>query len=219
MEEKMKQATSLEREAHYSFLGFTIFDSIHLPCAIIMLVYSYLQYPILEMDAACSMVEIGLAVLLVVFDATLAKKDHGSAAALRRNVGYCALVAACSDFIPVSFWLPELVHGDWGTRESAYLMGVIGITAFLSFAAVVLFAVAQVLDDRHPGGNLWRRFTFVANVFFILAAIASITMVHLEHKFPTWLMAIDCIAKAAPFIPGVVIFVRLSRSPRDTDLY
>lgn len=219
MEEEMKQATSLEREAHYTFLGFTIFDAIHLPVAIMMLVFSYINYPVWEMDAACAMVEIGLALLLIVFDVTLAKKEHGSAAALRRNVGYCVLICACADFIPASFWLPELVHGDWGAQSEIALLIITGTVALLSFTAVILFAVAQVLDERTPGGEAWRKFTFVANIFFLLASVSAIIMVIMERKFPTWLMVFECISKAAPFVPGIVIFIRLSRSPRSTDLY
>ena len=219
MEDKMKQATSLEREAHYSFLGFTIFDAIHLPVAIMMLVFAYINYPVWEMDAACAMVEIGLALLLIVFDVTLAKKEHGSAAALRRNVGYCVLICACADFIPSSFWLPELVHGDWGAQSEVALLLLTGAVALLSFTAVILFALSLVVDERTPGGEGWRKITFVANIFFLLASISAIIMVIMERKFPTWLMVFECISKAAPFVPGIVIFIRLSRSPRSTDLY
>lgn len=215
---KNETPDSLHKEASIGFLGFSIFDFIHLVTATFALVYAYCQRPILEMDAACSSVEICFAFLLITFVLTMVKKTH-QAASLRRYFGFCCVVASLAVFVPSTFWIPETVNGDWGIQESIPVLVLTILNCAFSFVAVIGFAVAQMVDERTTGGLSWRKIAFVANIFFILGGATGVVCAALENKFPLWLTMIECIGRAAPLFPGVLIFWRLSRPSEATDLY
>ena len=216
---KEETRSSVKSEGNYGFIGFSIFDIIHIVVALTVLIYSYTPKDyVLEMDAACSSVELCFAFLLTMFVVSMVKVSS-QATRLRRNFGFCCIIAALAVFAPSTFWLPELVHGDWGAAEEIPLLILVGLNALLGLTAVALFAAGQIADEKTEGGTQWRNLVFAGNIFFILAAITGVITVIFEQKFPVWLMVIDVIGKAAPLVPGVIIFWRLSRRAELTELY
>lgn len=211
--------SSVKKEGSYGFVGFSIFDFIHIIVAVTVLVYAYIRKGhVMEMDAACSSVELCFAFLLTMFVTSMVKVS-GQAAKLRRNFGFCCIIAALAVFAPSTFWLPELVHGDWGASEEVPLLVLVGLNAIFGLGAVVLFGMGQIADEKTEGGSQWRVLVFAGNILFIIAAISGVVTVIMEGKFPVWLTVIDAIGKAAPLVPGAIIFWRLSRRAELTDLY
>lgn len=210
--------SSLKKEASIAFIGFSIFDILHILAATVILVFAYSQRPVREMDAACSSVELCFAALLILFVVTLAKRQDDPAK-LRNSFTFCCIVAALAVFVPASFWLPELVHGDWMASEEVPILIMVMVNATLTLTAAVLFAIAQIVDENTQGGAQWRKLLFAGNILFILSAVTGVVTVILERKYPVWIMVFDCIGQAAPLFPGILIFWRLSRSSTSTDLY
>ena len=221
MKDKSKQKktpATLHEEAAIGFVGFTIFDIIHFTVAAITLVFAYVKRPILEMEAAASSVELCFVVLLTMFEVSLVKKIK-NAETLRRNYGYCCLLAAMAVFIPTSFLIPELVHGDWGVKEFLPPLILTSVETVFSFLAVFFFAFAQIVDEKTEGGLSWRKLTFVGDIFFILTALAAVACIFFEEELPTWVLVFKGIGAAAPLVPGVLTFWRLGQHQDDTDLY
>ena len=210
--------SSLKEEASIAFIGFSIFDILHIVAATVVLVFAYTQRPIREMDAACSSVELCFAALLILFVVTLAKRQDDPAK-LRNSFTFCCIVVALAVFVPASFWLPELIHGDWGVSEEVPMLIMVTLNASLSLVAAFLFAVAQIVDERTEDGSKWRKLLFAGNILFILSAVSGVVTVLIERKYPAWVMAFDCIGQLAPLFPGILVFWRLSRRSTSTDLY
>ena len=211
---------TLEKEARIAFIGFSLFDVIHLTVAMIVLIYSYSQRPVLETGAFVSSVELCFVVLLSMFDISMIKRSNQKHAHMvRRNFGYCCLLASMAIFVPSTFLIPEIVHGDWSTREELPLL-ILGIVhGVLSFLAMFFFAFAQLHDDKADGKLSWRTLARIGNVFFILAGFSGIALTIVEAAYPDWLLVFDTIGQGAPLIPGALIFWRLRRHADYTDLY
>lgn len=218
MESKTQKSNNLFRESSIAFLGFSIFDMIHIIVASHVLVYAYSQRPIMEMDAASSAVELSFSFLLILYIVSMIRR-HKEAARVRRNFSFCHLIASLSVFLPATFLIPEVVHGDWGTVHETTEWVMVIVYAVLAFLSVVLYAVAQLVDERTPGGLEWRIFLIIGSIVFILAAGTGVGVTVMENKFPTWLIVMDCIGKAGPIVPAILTIWRLSRKAESTDLY
>ena len=209
--------STLERETSIAFVGFTIFDILHILTAIISMVFAYNCNPILEMEAASSSVELCLSFLLIIFILSMVKRIK-DASKLRRNFGFCALLTSLAVFLPISFMVPEIIAGDWGRQEEVPLLFLAGVNFVISLASMILFALAQLHEDRDPAR--WRKIMFAGNAVFMLQVPLAIVAVFLGNpEFPVWFKIVSAIGKIAPLFPGALIFWRLSQDAKNTPLY
>ena len=214
-ESPRKEPTKLSTEIRIAFASFSLFDIIHIVCAIILMFYAYSTSPIKEMDAAECGVELVFSVLLVSYTVGMVRR-HKEVMVFRRFFSYAWLILSCACFCPLTFHLPEIVEGAWGeSANTAVAMNLTVSGMIVGFFAVALFALS-LLFESNP--KAWRWLMVVAVSLMLVMSILCLVSVFFEGGTAD-LLTIRVIKHVAPFFPCVMAFIRLSNGSQKTELY
>ncbi len=193
-----------------AYIGFTIFDIIHVICSVTMLVIACIRTPIDELVVAECNVEIIFALLLVTFITALAKPDkhHESFHGLYT---FAWLVALASIFTPASFMIPYIIVMSWSGIE-AVSIAFEGLSILLCFAS----ALAMFLAIRFSTNSVhWKKAIRIGLILTLIFTTVAFVTVFLVRKEP-WEIAIEGVKSLAP-LPPAILGLTLSRNSHFTD--
>lgn len=183
-----------------TYIGFTIFDVLHIVCAIVLLVFAVQKSPINEMEAAECNVEIIMSLLLIAFIASLAK-FQANKELFHASYTFAWLCALASIMIPLSFSIPEIIYATWeGHKEIAATLVLI-FALVLSFVAFAIFLVSLFFKKKP---RYWNDVVHVALILvLVLSTLCVVEDFLLEERTPVE-RVFCCIKDLAPVVPAVL---------------
>ena len=184
-----------------AFIGFTIFDVIHIVCAVILMVRAYQDSPIDAMLAAECGTEIVFSILLVAFIASLAEhnRHHETFHALY-TVAW--LVAVASLLVPISFLIPEFFTFTPTNGIEVALLVLELASLLLFFASMVLLFIAAMKPNKIV---MWNRLIHWALIITMVGTAAQI-VIDCLHPENALILVLDIIKDCAPLVPGILGF-------------
>ena len=201
----------LQKEAHLSFIGFTVFDFGHIFLALVLIIFSLVvRQEGFEEEVGECIIELVFAGLLISFVDGLALKSSQDVTRFRRNYNYAFLCVSSSLMVPLAFYLVEALTK---INEPQGLLLVLGFV--LSLLAGICFLIG----------------TFLRNQLFYWRILMAIGVMLLSAYVPlmiagSWLtdelMAlkiIDTIHYQLPLVPAILGMIRLFRSASKSVLY
>lgn len=203
-----KYNEALEEQAHYNFLGFTIYDVVHILFGLYFLVFYILREPENHFEIAECIVEIVISVTLIGFIHAIAVSEHGDA--MNRTYTYAWLLACVSLLIPALFKGVSLIGTEIDAKGIVTLAGL--VVCVLMFAA--FFTSLFVVKKR----SLWMALLYLGMVFFGLSAILEFVGQFLQ-TFPATLLeminfGLLLIKYAVPLVPVILGITALYRVDR-----
>lgn len=135
-----------------AYIGFTIFDAIHIICGIVLIVLGCRSNPIDAFAIAEHSVIILLSILLIAYIAALAKPSHDHDA-FHGAYTYAWLVATAGIIVPSLFSIPYIAMGEW--EFSVY--AAIGLEVAALVVAAIIFAIFFLVLFNYRKQKFWRR--------------------------------------------------------------
>jgi hypothetical protein len=201
----------MKREAHLSFLGFTIFDAGHIVLAIFFLIWSLIRRgPDYQEDITESIILLIFAVLLLSFVEGLAQ-HHIAVSSFRRYYSYAFLCASASLLVPLAITIPEAIHFEFNfvfelTETIAF---------FVTLAALALFFASLFFQKRHFA---WRLITAIGVILFLAYTPLMVVGTFFRGAF-SWMTIVRIFHYILPVFPGVIALFRLLRKAENSVLY
>lgn len=187
-----------------AFIGFTIFDFLHLSIAIALLVHAYLQRPMAAMAAAECMVEIVFSFLLMAFISALAH-HKSNATTFHALYAYCWLVATASLLVPLTFAIPTLATGQWDALEESVALSSIIVSMSLAFVSFTLFLITLIFWEKR---KRWNRIIVIALVAIMATATAQFCS-EFFFGLDAWELSLECVKDLAP-VPAAILGLTLT---------
>lgn len=183
-----------------AYIGFTIFDAIHIICGIVLIVLGCRSNPIDAFAIAEHSVIILLSILLIAYIAALAKPSHDHDA-FHGAYTYAWLVATAGIIVPSLFSIPYIAMGEW--EFSVY--AAIGLEVAALVVAAIIFAIFFLVLFNYRKQKFWRRAIWLPLSLIILLSILLFVSeffvdVSVEER------VFDCVEDLAPIIPAVLGF-------------
>ncbi len=193
-----KNPANINRRA---FIGFTLFDAIHIICAVILMIHAYSTNPINSLLAAESGVEIVFSLLLVVLIACLAEHNEHHEY-FHAMYTFAWLVAIASLLIPSTFSIPEIVAFDWTNRDESVLVTIAILVIILYLVIFVLLALTTFTSRKV------RRWNHLIHISLILVLVTAVLKITFEIIFPidNFETIVTIIKDLAPVAPVVISF-------------
>ena len=132
------------RKIKFTFLGFTIYDLLHLTLGITILILSYVYK---EGDwtvvASQCTTEIVLSLVLVVFILALGRKDIDPEK-IKIHFSFACLTATAATLIPISFHFPEIIEFQESllAQRLDYFFSIMALC--LSLVSFLLFMISTL---------------------------------------------------------------------------
>ncbi len=182
-----------------TFIGFTIFDALHIICAVAKLVLAFNEPVVDEIIIAQCNVEIVLSLLLFAFIASLAKFQSNKEL-FHASYTYAWLCAFASVMVPLSFLIPRLLEATWeGHQEIAqYVLLIIALVLSLILFCVFLASLIFKKKSRR-----WTNIIRVALILVLVLPPLTLTLDILVGGQP-FDVALECIKDLAPVFPAVI---------------
>ncbi len=196
--DRLNEGEGFIAETKYDFLGFSIYDILHIVFAIVFLVVAFIKREgFCEMEVGESFVEIVFSILLIAFILEMVKKHH-EAATTRRFYTFAWLSACAALLVPESFGIPHLVSSviDDGVFIHHEILRLIEIS--FSLISFVLFLLSLKKADSGKG---WTPSILMAMIFFVLTVPLAITRLFLANEHEPILLVCYVIKDLAPVAP------------------
>ena len=181
------------------FIGFTIFDIIHIVCALALLIKVYASGSRDQLLAAECSVEIVFALLLVAFIDALAKHDT-NVKVFRALYTFAWLTAVASLFLPMSFAIPRLVYFDSTDPVELAEFASDVIAMILTLSAFLLMLITMTGWKK---ATTWKKLMRVALILVICVSVAEFAM-EFVGGHDTFNLIVECISDLAPMIPAII---------------
>ena len=182
-----------------AFLGFTIFDIVHILCAVALLIFAFVYKPVDAVKVAESCTEIVMSLLLIAFIDALAKHDEYSKG-FKRIYTFAWLVLVASLLIPATFMIPEFFEGQWPEPEVARYLTLLIIRLVLILSVFVVLMLT-IFDHLHKIG--WLRIMHIAMVLTILYSAFSLTIAFFTIENVAEGI-VEFIKETAPLVPSII---------------
>lgn len=184
---------------HRTFIGFSIFDFLHLTSAIAILVMALTKQPIDEIEAAQCNVEIVFSFLLIAFIASLAK-FQANKELFHASYTFAWLCALASILIPLSFSIPEIIYAEWQGHQEIAAIVVLILALALSFVVFAMFMFSLVVRKHF---TQWNSVIHVALILIlILSGLCLAEDILLSHS--PWQLVFEVVKDLAPCVPAVL---------------
>ena len=196
--EEKKNETSEWRVPKRAYIGFTVFDAIHIICSLTMIVMGYLKRPINEMEIAEHSVVILFSLLLIFYIANLAEHNHDRKS-FHGLYSFAWLVAVASLMVPSIFDFPLVAQGEW--EESVYVAWTLGfVSVGLTLGIFVLMFIILGLNRK---AKPWNHLIHIAlTLILVLSAVLFVSEFFVEMDVVE--RAMSCIEDLAPVVPAVL---------------
>ena len=135
-----------------AYIGFTIFDFIHLGSCGFLLYEAFRVRPINDLLASESIAEIVFAFLLIGFIAILAKNKANTRQTFHGIYSFAWLTAIASILVPATMRIPAIIQQDWSAPGAFFkLFDIVPIV--LSLTLFVLFMLSLIGWKNTRGWN------------------------------------------------------------------
>jgi len=182
---------ALIRETKFDYIGFSIYDVIHIAFAIAFLVLAYWHKAEgYEIESAECATELVFSLLLIVFIKELVEKPEKST--LRRFYTFAWVSASAALFLPETFSLPSLVNGLNGAREIFQLCCILS-------TAIAFFLFLAALFQSDTGRN-WNLLMIVGIGFFFVSSPLLMAKSYFKGG-ETYEVVMAIIKNSAPLFP------------------
>jgi len=192
-----------------AYLGFTVFDLVHIACAITLIVFASNERPIDALEFAESLVEIIFSLLLMTFIAVLAKHNHNRQQ-FNTLYTFAWLVATASLLSSSVFFVPEILMGTWSATEVLSLtLELVALTLGL-----VTFALTMVALLLSRNAAKWKR-AMIAPLIAVMVFASAQCACNFALIKEVPILLVECVKDLVPFVPAIMGLIMVFEKPKE----